>query len=66
MITDLKLQGTASLVGVAILMGLSSQYVCTDLLHLLFGLRHNVGTKYGSLAGLRPTQGSTTRTLKVP
>jgi hypothetical protein len=49
MITDLKLQGTSSLISVALLMGLNSQYVCTDLLHLLFDLCHNVGTKYGSL-----------------
>jgi hypothetical protein len=63
MITDLKLQGTVSFVGVAFLMGLGSQYVCSDLLHLLFYLCHNVGTKYSSLSGLKPTQGSTTGTF---
>jgi hypothetical protein len=50
MITELKLQGTLSLVSVALLMGLGNQYVCTDLLYLLFYLCHNVGTKYGSLS----------------
>jgi hypothetical protein len=62
MITGLKLQGTMSFVGVAFLTGLGSQYVRTDLLHLLFCLYHNVETKYGSLFGLRSTQGSTTGT----
>jgi hypothetical protein len=46
MITDLKLQGTASLVGVDLLTELGSQYVCTDLLRILFCLYHNIGTKY--------------------
>jgi hypothetical protein len=62
MIIDLKLKGTASLIGVALLTSLSNQYVCTDLLHLLFSLCHNVRTKYGSLSRLGPTQGSTVGT----
>jgi hypothetical protein len=45
MLTHLKFQGTTPLVGVALLMRLGSQDVCTDLLHFLFYLCHNVGTK---------------------
>jgi hypothetical protein len=56
MITDLKLHGMTSLVGVALLTGLDSQYVCTDLLYLLFYLCHNVGTKYDSLSLSPQTQ----------
>jgi hypothetical protein len=44
-ITHFKFQGTAPRVGVALLTKLGSQDVCTDLLHFLFCLCHNVGTK---------------------
>jgi hypothetical protein len=45
MITHLKFQWTMPLISVALLMRLGSQYVCTDLLHFLFYLCHDVGTK---------------------
>jgi hypothetical protein len=45
MITNFKFQGTTSLVGVALLMGLGGQDIGMNLLHLLFCLRHNIGAK---------------------
>jgi hypothetical protein len=45
MVANFKLQGTASLVGVALLTGLSGQYVGLDLSHLLFSFYHDVGAK---------------------
>jgi hypothetical protein len=59
MITDFKLQGTTSLVSVALLTGLCCQDVGTNLLHLLFCLYHNIGAKDNSLALLGSTQWGT-------
>jgi hypothetical protein len=49
-----------SLVGVALLMGLCSQYVGMDLSHFLFCLCHNVGAKDNPFARFGPTERCTT------
>jgi hypothetical protein len=56
MVANLKLQGMMSLIGVALLTGLSSQYVGSDLSHLLFSFCHNVEAKNNSFTGFRPAQ----------
>jgi hypothetical protein len=55
-ITNFKHQGMTSFVSVTLLTRLGSQYICTNLLHLLFCLCHNIGAKDSSLTWLRPTQ----------
>jgi hypothetical protein len=54
-IPHLKLQGMMPFVGVAFLIGLGSQDVCTNLSYFLFCLYHNVETKYNPFAYLGPT-----------
>jgi hypothetical protein len=55
-ITNFKLQGMMSPVGVTLLKRLGYQYIGTNLLHLLFYLCHNVRAKDDCFTWLRPTQ----------
>jgi hypothetical protein len=57
MVTDFKLQVTMSLVSVALLMGLSGQYVGSNLSHLVFSFCHNVRAKDNSFTRFRPLNG---------
>jgi hypothetical protein len=61
MVTNFKLQGVMSLVSVALLIGLCSQYVGSDLSHLLFSFYHDVGAENNSFTGFRLAQWCATR-----